>query len=133
MLSKFSRVLAYSYSALLLLLSLIKIGPVIPKLGSDFDDKLYHAVAYMIMSFVWGIYLIQRFKKNYNLLSFFIGGLFYLPIWFANGLSLSWLTAVTPNEQGYFGLVARFVYKLILSLTIISFLFILINASNLNS
>jgi len=62
--------------------------------------------------------------------SFFIGGLFYLPIWFSNGLGLDWLTAVTPNEQGYFGLLARFTYKVILSLTIISLIFILINLFN---
>ena len=30
----------------------------------------------VILSFVWGIYLIQRFKKNYNLLSFLIGASF---------------------------------------------------------
>ncbi len=59
--------------------------------------------------------------------SFFIGGLFYLPIWFSNGLSLSWLTAVTPNDQGYFGLLARFFYKTILSLTVIGIIFIIIN------
>ena len=71
-------------------------------------------------------------KKRLTLFatSFFIGGLFYLPIWFANGLSLSWLTAVTPNEQGYLGLLARFIYKVILSLTLISLIFILISFFN---
>lgn len=76
MLSKFSAIFAYGYSALLLLLSLIKIGSVIPKLGSDFDDKLYHATAYIIMGFVWGVYLLYQSNKNYILLSFLIGGLF---------------------------------------------------------
>ena len=76
MLSKFSGIFAYGYSAILLLLSLIKIGPVIPKLGSDFDDKLYHATAYIIMGFVWGVYLLYQSKRNYILLSFLIGALF---------------------------------------------------------
>lgn len=76
MLSKFSGIFAYGYSAILLLLSLIKIGPVIPKLGSDFDDKLYHATAYIIMGFVWGVHLLHQSKRNYISLSFLIGALF---------------------------------------------------------
>lgn len=94
-------------------------------IGARINFVLFILIAIMLFNYNPKISIKQ--KNILFLLSFFIGGLFYLPIWFANGLSLSWLTAVTPNEQGYFGLVARFVYKLILSLTIISFLFILIN------
>ena len=62
--------------------------------------------------------------------SFFIGGLFYLTIWFQHGFGLEWLTAVTPNNQGLFGLTSRFIYKTIISITIVSFIFILINLIN---
>jgi hypothetical protein len=43
---------------------------------------------------------------------FFISGLFYLPVWIAHGLDFSWLDAALPDEQGFFGLVVRFIYKL---------------------
>ena len=42
---------------------------------------------------------------------FIVGGLFYLPIWFENQFSLSWITAARPLEQGVYGLFARFTYK----------------------
>ena len=58
--------------------------------------------------------------------SFFIGGLFYLPIWFEHGFGLSWLTAVTPNDQGIFGLIARFFYKTAMTFSIITFLILII-------
>lgn len=63
--------------------------------------------------------------------SFFIGGLFYLTIWFQHGFGLEWLTAVTPNNQGLFGLTSRFIYKTIISITIVSFTFILTNLINI--
>ena len=51
-------------------------------------------------------------RRNYLFIcSFFIGGLFYLPFWFENNLSLHWLYAVTPSDQGTIGLIARFFYK----------------------
>ena len=43
--------------------------------------------------------------------SFIIGGLFYLPIWFTNYFGIDWITSARPLEQGYFGLMARFIYK----------------------
>ena len=42
---------------------------------------------------------------------FFVSGLFYLPVWIAHGLHFDWLTAATPDYQGIFGLIARFVDK----------------------
>jgi hypothetical protein len=56
--------------------------------------------------------------------SFFIGGLFYLTIWFQHGFGIEWLTAVTPNNQGILGLIARFFYKTIMSITFLSSLLI---------
>ena len=59
--------------------------------------------------------------------SFFIGGLFYLTIWFQHGFGIEWLTAVTPNNQGLLGLFGRFIYKTVISITTLSFLFIVLN------
>ena len=56
--------------------------------------------------------------------SFFIGGLFYLTIWFQHGFGTEWLTAVTPNNQGLFGLFSRFFYKTFMSITLLSMAFI---------
>ena len=41
-------------------------------------------------------------------------------------MSLGWLTAVTPNNQGVFGLSARFIYKIIMSYSLITFCSIVI-------
>ena len=94
-------------------------------IGARINFVLFVFIAVMFFGYAPTL----KIKKKLILFvtSFFIGGLFYLPIWFSNGLSLSWLTAVTPNDQGNFGLFARFVYKTILSLTVLSLLFILIN------
>ena len=101
MLSKFSGIFAYGYSAILLLLSLIKIGPVIPKLGSDFDDKLYHATAYIIMGFVWGVHLMHQSKRNYILLSFLIGALFGIII------ELLQVTLTSYRSFDFFDIIAN--------------------------
>lgn len=70
-----------------------------------------------------------NFKRKLILFlcSFFVGGLFYLTIWFQHGFGIEWLTAVTPNNQGLIGLSARFIYKIIVSITIFSFLLIVLN------
>ncbi len=74
-----------------------------------------------------------NFKENIDykkrslifLNSFIIGGLFYLPIWFDNSFNLSWITAARPIEQGFFGLLARFTYKSIMTFGLIQFILIL--------
>ena len=85
-------------------------------------------IYFLIFIFV-AIYLfhysknISIYKKTYIFIcSFFIGGLFYLPIWFENGFGLAWLTAVTPNNQGLEGLSARFFYKIMMSFTFLNFI-----------
>ena len=85
-------------------------------------------IYFLIFIFV-AIYLfhysknISNYKKTYIFISsFFIGGLFYLPIWFENGFGLGWLTAVTPNNQGFEGLSARFFYKIMMSFTFLNFI-----------
>ncbi len=78
------------------------------------------------------IYLFN-FKENIDykkrslifLNSFIIGGLFYLPVWFDNSFNLNWITAARPIEQGFFGLIARFTYKSIMTFGLIQFILIL--------
>ena len=78
------------------------------------------------------IYFLN-FKENIDykkrtlifLNSFIIGGLFYLPVWFDNSFSLNWITAARPIEQGFFGLLARFTYKSIMTFGLIQFILIL--------
>jgi hypothetical protein len=94
-------------------------------IGARINFVLFVLIASILFSY--NPNLSAKKKLILFVTSFFIGGLFYLPIWFSNGLSLDWLTAVTPNDQGYFGLLARFIYKVILSLTLISLIFILVN------
>lgn len=87
------------------------------------------------INFVLFVFVIIFFLDNFKQLkffrrivlfisSFFIGGLFYLPIWYQYGFGIEWLTAVTPNNQGLIGLLSRFIYKTLLSITIISSLYI---------
>lgn len=72
--------------------------------------------------------LFFQFENKYSIYrrlslffsAFVIGGLFYLPIWFDNSFNLSWLTAARPTDQGVFGLLARFTYKLYVSVGYIS-------------
>ena len=66
----------------------------------------------VIFLFNYKIKITSKRKFLIFVLSWFIGGLFYLPIWFENGFALDWLTAVTPNDQGLLGLIARFFYKI---------------------
>jgi len=58
-------------------------------------------------------------------LSIFVGGLFYIPVWYQHQFSLEWLTAARPTDQGYFGLFARFIYKIIDAINILPLLGIL--------
>ena len=58
--------------------------------------------------------------------SIFIGGLFYIPVWYQSYFGLDWLTAARPLEQGYAGLLFRFLYKSIHSFSVLPFIFILL-------
>ncbi|WP_179334337.1 VanZ family protein [Winogradskyella costae] len=46
----------------LVIASLITLNGV-PSLGSSFDDKIYHIVAYLGLTLLWGLY-VKHFKKN---------------------------------------------------------------------
>ncbi|MBP8231425.1 MAG: hypothetical protein KAY22_03890 [Rhizorhabdus sp.] len=42
-----------------------------------------------------------------------VTGLFYLPVWISAHLGFGWLSAALPDDQGLFGLLARFAYKVV--------------------
>ena len=63
MLRKFLLLVATVYTLALVIASLITINGV-PSLGSSFDDKIYHVVAYLILAFLWTLY-IKPFKTRY--------------------------------------------------------------------
>ena len=96
--------------------------------GIAIGTRIYFLVFVFIIIFFFNYKISIDFKRKLLLfiLSWFIGGLFYLPIWFENGFALNWLTAVTPSDQGTFGLIARFFYKLVMSFSILSFISIFI-------
>ena len=114
-------------------------------LGLFFLKKKYYEIAIIffgisigarIYFFLFLIPIIFLFSKNYNISiqrkiiiflgSFFIGGLFYLPFWFENGFSIHWLTAATPYGQGFFGVLARYLYKIMMSFSFLTFLLFII-------
>jgi VanZ family protein len=62
--------IAIVYTILLVISSLITLNGL-PSLGSSFDDKIYHIVAYTILASLWGFYF-KPFKIKYiSLLVFF--------------------------------------------------------------
>ena len=91
--------------------------------GISVGTRIYFLLFVLIIIFFFNYNPRELFRKKIILFlsSFFIGGLFYLPIWFENGLSLEWLTAVSPNNQGFFGLFARLIYKTIMSFSLMTF------------
>jgi hypothetical protein len=71
-------------------------------------------------------YKISFNKKIIIFLSiFFISGLFYIPIWYDYSFSLQWLTSARPTEQGFIGLLSRFVYKTVLALGLVQIIIII--------
>lgn len=94
--------------------------------GISIGTRIYFLVFVFIVIFLFNYKIKITSKRKFLIfvLSWFIGGLFYLPIWFENGFALDWLTAVTPNDQGLLGLIARFFYKIFMSFSLISFVII---------
>ena len=58
-----------AYTIFLVVVSLINISGV-PSLGSDFDDKIYHFLAYFLFAYLWTTYLKPSKKKNKLLIVF---------------------------------------------------------------
>ncbi len=63
MLRKLLLLVAVIYTLALVIASLINLNGV-PSLGSSFDDKIYHIVAYMILALFW-LFYFKPFKTKY--------------------------------------------------------------------
>lgn len=55
---------AVFYTIILIVLSLININNI-PDLGSDMDDKIYHVIAYFILSILWITYVKNNRNSNH--------------------------------------------------------------------
>ncbi len=62
---------AIAYTILLVIVSLINLSGV-PSLGSSFDDKIYHFLAYFLLAALW-ITFFKTYQENYKLFHVFIG------------------------------------------------------------
>ncbi|MEB3321265.1 MAG: hypothetical protein VKI81_00385, partial [Synechococcaceae cyanobacterium] len=67
-------------------------------------------------------------RSTVLLATLFTAFLFFLPVWFSNGLSFDWFTAIPPDEQGVFGLLARFLYKTVMAVGLLQVLLLLLLA-----
>lgn len=84
------------------------------------------------------IFFVFFFKENLNFKKkliflfccIFFGCLFYLPTWYTFKFGFDWVSAARPLEQGYYGLISRFLYKIIHLFTLLSFILILIYVAN---
>jgi VanZ family protein len=56
-------------------MSLINLNGV-PSLGSSFDDKIYHLIAYLGLAFLWVTYF-KSSKKKYGVLIIFFATFFF--------------------------------------------------------
>lgn len=61
---------AEGYTILLIVVSLINLNGV-PSLGSSFDDKIYHFLAYFVLGMLWITYF-KTFNKSVALFKVFI-------------------------------------------------------------
>ena len=87
-------------------------------IGVRINYVLFVLITIFFYQFDEKISLFRRISLFFS--SFIFGGLFYLPIWFDNSFGLSWLSAGRPTDQGLLGLLARFLYKLYISIGYIS-------------
>ncbi len=60
---------AIVYTIALVIVSLINLNGV-PSLGSSFDDKIYHFIAYLGLAFLWITYVKPRKKKKVLIVTF---------------------------------------------------------------
>jgi VanZ family protein len=67
---KFLLLVAIIYTLGLTVVSLINLNGV-PSLGSSFDDKIYHLVAYLGLAFLWVTYF-KSSQRKYNVLIIFL-------------------------------------------------------------
>ena len=85
--------------------------------GLAIGTRINFTLFVIVVIFINDLDFKKNFKRKFFLATFsiFIGGLFYLPIWFDNHFGLDWLAAGRPIEQGLTGLILRFLYKTFLA------------------
>lgn len=64
-----------SYTLALVIASLISLNGV-PSLGSSFDDKIYHVIAYLGLAFLWANYFKPFKTKHIPFVIFFTAAFF---------------------------------------------------------
>ncbi len=57
------------YTIVLIIVSLVNLNSV-PSLGSSFDDKIYHCIAYLVLAFLWMTYFKPSSKKYIRVIVF---------------------------------------------------------------
>jgi len=62
-LKKVALPLAIGYTVLLTILSLISVKGI-PEFGTDYDDKLYHILAYFVLTMIWYFAVGQRSNRK---------------------------------------------------------------------
>lgn len=67
---KFYFFIALIYTIVLLYFSLVDISGVLPDTNIKFQDKILHFLAYLVLSVLWGYYVILLKTKNAIIYSF---------------------------------------------------------------
>lgn len=100
-------------------------------IGSRPSFALFAPVSIYGQRFFGGGLSIQKklFDWRLSLLfsSLFAGSLFYLPNWFIHKFSVSWITAASSDFMGLHGIIARIVYKGILSIGFLQAIILLVS------
>ena len=91
-LSKLLPIICLSYTVFLTVISFINLYKI-PNLGSGSDDKIYHFIAYAILTILWLLYFI---KKNIKKVKQFL----LLLLLIAFGITIEFLQQkLNPNRQ----------------------------------
>ncbi len=112
---KFAMALALGYTLFLTILSLITVNKM-PKLGSSFDDKIYHFGAYMVMTLVWYNFLTRTNSKYIIALTALISIVYGIIVEVTQGAFTSSRTEdysdVLANSLGvFFGIMLILIFK----------------------
>jgi hypothetical protein len=94
--------------------------------GFCIGTRIYFLLFVIIFTFFFPNKNISYNRKFFIIIvSWIIGGLFYLPVWYHSQFSLQWFDAAIPSEQGLIGFLGRFSYKVWFSVGLIQFFIIL--------
>ena len=64
-------------------------------------------------------------RITYLISCLFCCALVFVPVWFKNNLELDWIRGFEPNQQGIYGILARFFYKNIMNFGVVQSLIII--------